>query len=187
MFIYPPITRLQEAEPASHTWAAAAGTAGYQKKIPEQVKRMETYSSNSYKKTAFSDKGGGDWVTYETDMGPVPRGTPCMRMKHCMQFEDGSGVDCVLFWANPHVDSRKKDGNVWMLGECSKCKKLDGPKHEWPGGEQAKKSTERLLIKLFKKRTHVQILLMLELLMQSGATGTAVIDGEESTVWSNAA
>ena len=153
---------------------------------------MPRSSSKKASKKAFNNapapkKAVGYWVTYETDMGPVPRGTPCMRMKHCMQFEDGSGVDCVLFWANPHVDSRKKDGNVWMLGECSKCKKLDGPKHEWPGGEQAKKSTERLLIKLFKKRTHVQILLMLELLMQSGATGTAVIDGEESTVWSNAA
>ena len=178
MFIYPPITRLCPGAPAP-------GTTEYEKEMSKQVKRMvnETYSSNSYKKTVLSDKGGGDWVTYDTDMGPVPRGTPCMRMKHCMKFEDGSGVDCVLFCANHYVYSLKQEGNMWMFGESSKCKKLDGPKHQWPGGEQAKKSTERLLVKLFKKGKHVEMLLMLELLLQAGARGAVVMDGEQVAVW----
>jgi hypothetical protein len=75
----------------------------------------------SSKKASASNKAPGYWVTYDTDMGPVPRGTPCMCMKDCMKITGASGIDCVLFWANHHVHQGKKDGNVWMLGQWSKC------------------------------------------------------------------
>jgi|APGre2960657373_1045057.scaffolds.fasta_scaffold83165_1 hypothetical protein len=150
--------------------------------MPNKHQR-DKVSSNSYKKTSTSNKGGGYWVTCETDMGPVPRGTPGMAIKDCMKFPDDSGVDCVLFWANHHVDSGKKDGNVWILGEWSKCNVLHGPRSAWPGGKKAMKSTEKLLNDIFKKGNHVTVLMALDLLMKAGGTGTSIIDGKGEGGW----
>jgi hypothetical protein len=88
----------------------------------------------------------GDWVVCETDMGPVPRGTPGLCMKDCMNVTDDSGIDCLLFWPNHDVDKGKQDGNVWMLGQSSKCKIVRGPKWQtWPGGTKGKEMAEKVL------------------------------------------
>jgi hypothetical protein len=120
-------------------------------------------------------------------MGPVPRGTPGMCMKDCMNVTDASGMDCVLFWANHHVDQGKKDGNVWMLGQWSKCQVLDGPPSAWPGGEKAMRSTEKLLDGIFKRGDHVTMLMGLGMMLDAGSPGCAIIDGPGEGAWRNPA
>jgi len=132
-----------------------------------------------------SNKAPGYWVTYETDMGPVPRGTPGMCMKDCMNTDAAgmSGMDCVLFWANHHMDQGKQDGNVWMLGQWSKCTVLDGPPSAWPGGKKAMISTEKLLDGIFKRGDHVTMLMGLSVMIDAGSTDCAIIDGGGEGAW----
>jgi hypothetical protein len=122
-------------------------------------------------------------------MGPVPRGTPGMCMKTGLKptTTNASEIDCVLFWANHHVDKGKKDGNVWMLGQWSKCTVLDGPPEAWPGGEKAMKSTEKLLDGIFEKGDHVTMLTGLGMMLDAGSPGCAIIDGPGEGAWRNPA
>ena len=130
-----------------------------------------------------ANKAPGYWVTYETDMGPVPRGTPGLCMKDCMTGVDGAGMDCVLFWPNHRAKTGKTDGNVWMLGQWSKCQVLTGPPAAWPGGKKAMKVAEKLLDGIFAKGDHVTVLMSLGMLMTAGTPGTAVIDGAGEGAW----
>ena len=132
---------------------------------------------------ASDNNASGYWVTYETDMGPVPKGTPALCMKDCMAVPDAQGNDCVLFWANHHAQWDKKDGNVWMVGQWKKCSLLRASPDQWPGGKSSKKAAEVLLNNIFKKGDHVTVLTCLEMLMGTGGSGTAVIDGEGEGAW----
>jgi hypothetical protein len=130
----------------------------------------------------------GEWVSCETDMGPVPRGTPGLCMKDCMNVTDDSGVDCLLFWPNHDVDKGKQDGNVWMLGQSSKCKIIRGPKWQtWPGGTKGKEMAEKVLDSIFAQGRHVPVCRCLSMLMTEGKTGTAVVDGKGEGAWRKAA
>ena len=137
----------------------------------------------SSKKASASNKAHGYWVTYDTDMGPVPRGTPGMCMKDCMKITGASGIDCVLFWANHNVHLGKKDGNVWMLDQWSKCTVLHGPAAAWPGGVQAMRSTEKLLDGIFQKGDHVTMLIGLGEMMKHDNPCCAIIDGVGEGAW----
>lgn len=125
----------------------------------------------------------GYWVTYETDMGPVPQGTPGLCMKDCMSQPDALGNDCVLFWANHRVKEGKTDGNVWMVGKWEKCSVIEANAGTWPGGKKSKKAAEKLLDKIFKKGDHVTKLLGLQMLMDAYSSGTAIIDGPGEGAW----
>ncbi len=149
--------------------------------------RSSYKKTSSSKKAPSSNKAPGYWVTYQTDMGPVPQGTPGMCLKDCMKINEASGMDCVLFWANHHVDKGKTDGNVWMLGQWSKCQVLDGPPSAWPGGEKAMRSTEKLLDGIFKKGDHVTKLMGLGMMMDVGSPGCAIIDGPGEGAWKSSA
>jgi hypothetical protein len=142
-------------------------------------------SKKASKKASAPKKAAGYWVTYETDMGPVPRGTPCMCLPTGLKptTTNAFEIDCVLFWANHHVDKGKMDGNVWMLGQWSKCTVLDGPPEAWPGGEKAMKSTEKLLDHIFEKGEHVTMLMGLGMMLDAGSPATAVIDGTGEGAW----
>lgn len=132
---------------------------------------------------ASKNNASGYWVTYETDMGPVPKGTPALCMKDCMAEPDAQGNDCVLFWANHHAHCDKKDGNVWMVGQWKKCSQLHGSPELWPGGKSSKKAAELLLNSIFQNRDHITVLACLEMLMAAGGSGTAVIDGNGEGAW----
>lgn len=146
-------------------------------------------SKKASKNAPAPKKAAGYWVTYETDMGPVPRGTPGMCLPTDLKptTTDAFEIDCVLFWANHHVDQGKKDGNVWMLGQWSKCHVLDGPPSTWPGGEKAMRSTEKLLDGIFKRGDHVTMLMGLGMMLDAGSPGCAIIDGPGEGAWRNPA
>jgi len=152
-------------------------------------KASSSKQAPSSKQVSSSNKAPGYWVTYETDMGPVPRGTPGMCMKTAFKptATNPCNIDCVLFWANHHVDKGKTDGNVWMLGQWSKCTVLDGPAEAWPGGEKAMKSTEQLLDHIFRNGQHVTMLMGLGMLLDGGSPDTAIIDGPGEGAWRTAA
>jgi hypothetical protein len=137
---------------------------------------------SSAKKTA-GNNAAGYWVTYETDMGPVPRGTPGLCMKDCMTAPDDAGNDCVLFWANHHASQGKKDGNVWIVGQWQKCQRFNVSGAAWPGGNNAKKAAENLLNSIFANGDHKTVLIALGLLMKAGSPGTCIIDGPGEGAW----
>ncbi len=104
----------------------------------------------------------------------------CMNIPHPF-------INCVLVFPNHYVKKGKEDGNVWALGELSKCTQLDGDPSKWPGGLELMTKTEKLLDGIFKRDQQVSMLLGLGLILDAGGHGTVIVDGPPGEgAWSNA-
>lgn len=115
----------------------------------------------------------GHWVTYETDVGPVPQGTPALCMRQGL-----NGSACVLFWPNPSMHTGKLDGNLWMVGDVAKCTYKVRAKQD-----QHARRAEALLNTIVERELHIPNLEKLATFMDVDGPENLVLDGEGEGAW----